>query len=94
MIKNAEKGDEVAISALIDLNKKDGIEPLAEHWVLTGALFGSKQLCKEYLVKYSGFNQDKKLRLFEVVTNEKEMIGANCLLQGMGDVPASHGADR
>lgn len=83
LTKKADAGDMAAITAILEKDRRDGVEPLVAYWTLMGALHGNKQLCKEYLERYASFTRDQQLRMIEVVSGKQSMAGADCLLKGM-----------
>lgn len=83
----AAAGQLDAIETLYERAKKEGVEPMQEHWAFEGALRGDKALRRAYVEIFkSEISVERRQRLLATI-KASEMPGAPCLLESLEASP-------
>jgi hypothetical protein len=82
---SAGRGDMEAISVLFAQAKRDGVQPMQEHWALEGGLRGNRALRQAFVDYFNGMRMDHQQRVVAQIKLRSAMLGAPCLLRALGD---------
>ena len=87
LLASADRGDLKAIRELYKRAASDGVEPMAEHWALTGALIGDSEMRRIYVEKFrSGIDPNRQEKILIALAQKSDMPGARCLLAQLNNV--------
>lgn len=81
LMASAERGDVAAIRALYKRAASDGVEPMAEHWALMGALAGDREMRMSYVQMFrTNMDSTRQQKVLASIGEKSDMPGVHCLL--------------